>query len=244
MEAQAIDVYFSSTLFGVPIRHLDAIAFLFFYFAWAGYARYADYHYHSRPNLMVVMNNMRKRWMRELLKRENRIADASLMGNLLRSISFFANTSIFILAGLITLIGYRDSVIDAVRDLPYVVPTTTFVWELKLFNLMVIFVYAFFKFTWSLRQYNYSCVLVGAAPYADEKNSYEDYADKAGNLLTNAASHFNTGLRSYYFGMAAITWFLNPIILMAATALVVFVVYRREFLSNSLNSLEGLDEVA
>ena len=41
--------------------------------------------------------------------------------------------------------------------------------------------------------------------------------------------HFNNGLRAYYFGLAAVTWFLHPYAVFAATVWVVLVLYRREF---------------
>lgn len=222
---------------------LDVIALLFFITAWYGYSLYAQRQYTRGSSLMPVMNRMRWRWMRQMIKRENRLVDASLMGNMQRSISFFANTSIFILIGIITAMGYRESAIETISTVPFAIKSSAFLWEIKLFLLAIIFVYAFFTFTWSLRQYNYCCVLVGAAPFPDErKEIHEDYAIKAGNLIGNAAGHFNMGLRAYYFGLAAISWFLHPVIFMAITAWVVYVIHRREFRSATLNSLSGMGE--
>lgn len=221
----------------------DLVAIAVFVGGWVGFSKYADHQYSSRANLMSVMNGMRWRWMKQMLKRSNRMVDSTLMGNLLRSISFFANTSIFILIGLISMIGYRDSAIDMLSTIPFAAPSTPFVWEIKLFNLVVIFVYAFFKFTWSLRQYNYCCVLVGGAPFHDEHpEGHDAYAEKSGSLLANAASHFNMGLRAYYFGLAAISWFIHPVIFIVLTVWVIFIIYRREFKSRSLLNLQGMDE--
>lgn len=229
---------------GIPSMNVllfDVVSLVFFISAWTGYTIYADKNYNRNPNIMQVVNDLRMRWMRQMLKRESRIADAGLLGNLLRSISFFANTSIFILMGLATMHGYREQAIEQLNHIPYVVHSTMFMWELKLFTLAVIFVYAFFKFTWSLRQYNYCCVLVGAAPMPKEcPEIHEEYATKSGHLLTNASAHFNMGLRAYYFGLAAISWFLHPLLFMAITSLVIYVVYRREFRSDTLNNLAGI----
>ncbi len=239
-----IDIYERISIAGgVNILLLDVVALVFFITAWWGYAAYADRQYNRTTNLMPVMNRMRWRWMRQMIKRDNRLIDSTLMGNMLRSISFFANTSIFILIGLITVMGYRDSAIEFIDTIPFSMQSTAFLWEVKLFNLAIIFTYAFFKFTWSLRQYNYCCVLVGAAPFPNEGTEmHEDYAIKAGNLLGNAAQHFNMGLRAYYFGLAAISWFLHPLIFIAVTGWVVYVIYRREFRSQTLNSIAGLGE--
>jgi uncharacterized membrane protein len=41
----------------------------------------------------------------------------------------------------------------------------------------------------------------------------------------------NTGLRAYYFGLAAITWLVHPLALIAASLLVLAELHRREFRS-------------
>ena len=44
-------------------------------------------------------------------------------------------------------------------------------------------------------------------------------------------------LRAYYFGLAALAWFVHPYCFMAATAWVVLVTYRREYRSHALKIL-------
>lgn len=216
----------------------DALAIAYFALMWIGYSHYAEKHYATRPNLMFIMDQMRAQWMQSIVKRPNRIADANLVGNLLRSISFLANTSIFILIGLITVLGYRESATDMLNSLPFAVKTTTLMWEVKVFLLAFIFVYAFFKFTWSLRQYNYCSILVGAAPMPDDQDAdHEAFAFKAGAVIQNAGRHFNMGMRAYYFGLAALTWFLHPLFFAIATTLVIAITYRREFRSHTLVNL-------
>jgi uncharacterized membrane protein len=217
---------------------LDAIAMLWFVACWVGYAVFADVMSERSGNLLTVMNEYRRNWMREMLARDNRMVDAALIGNLLRSISFFASTSIFIVLGLFTLLKYREEASDILTAIPYATPSSPFLWETKIFLLMVIFVYTFFKYTWSLRQYNYACIIVGAAPPAEGRNShYEEYAQNAARLVGNAAKHFNLALRAYYFGLAAFTWFVNPWLFIIASTWVVLVVYRREFRSHALKYL-------
>ncbi len=225
------------------IMLVDVVALVWFVALWTGYSYYAEAQYNRAPNLMHIMDQLRIQWMRQVLKRESRIVDGTLVGNLLRSISFFANTSIFILIGLLTVLGYSHSAVKMLAEIPFAAPSTSFMWEVKVFNLGIIFIYAFFKFTWSLRQYNYCCILVGAAPMPDESpHLHENYAVKSGHVIANAGRHFNMGLRAFYFGLAAISWFLHPLLFMALTALVVMIIHRREFRSHTVNSLSGLSD--
>jgi uncharacterized membrane protein len=216
----------------------DIYALAWFCLCWAGYAIFADQMSKRSGNLITVMDEYRRNWMRQMLKRDNRIVDASLIGNLLRSISFFASTSIFIVLGLFALLKYREEASDILTAIPYASPAEPVLWELKIFLLIIVFVYAFFKYTWALRQYNYACIVVGAAPPANEHNQhFEEYAQNAARLIASGGRHFNIALRAYYFGLAALSWFVSPVLFIAVSTWVVLVLYRREFRSHALQYL-------
>jgi uncharacterized membrane protein len=213
-------------------------ALLFFIVCWASYARFAGHKKHGRGSLLVATNLYRTQWMHEMLKRDNRSVDAIMIGNLQRSITFFANTSIFLLIGLMTMLGYHDKASPIIAAIPFAKPVNPFLWEVKIVVLMILFIYAFFKYTWSLRQYNYASIFVVAAPPHNERLAeHEAIANRGGYLTGNAAKHFNDGLRAYYFGLAALAWFVHPYLFIAATAWVVVVTHRREYHSATLKNL-------
>ena len=107
--------------------------------------------------------------------------------------------------------------------------------------LILIFTYAFFKYTWALRQYNYASIMILASPPITKLNKKaEDIASRNARILSNAARHFSMGIRSYYFGITALTWFLNPNLFIATTTFIVLVMYRREFMSRALNILKAV----
>ncbi len=216
----------------------DSIALLFFVSCWMGYAYHTQHT--KREGLVAVTNRFRLQWMRQMLKRENRSVDAIVIGNLMRSITFSANTSIFILAGLIGMLSYREKVGEIISAIPFAKSMTTVMWEIKIFLLVIIFVYAFFKYTWALRQQNYTSIMVAASPLDTELEHHADHdehAKKAAFLAGKAAEHFNNGLRAYYFGIAVLAWFIHPYLFMAATALVVYVTHKREYRSHTLKRL-------
>lgn len=223
----------------ISISNLDTAALCWFVLCWAGYSFLADHMSKTRGSLLVVINHHRLNWMRRMLKRDNRMVDSTLIGNLSRSISFFASTTIFILLGLFTLLRYHEEATEVLQNIPGVAHTSSELWEVKVFLLICIFVYTFFKHTWSLRQYNYVCVMVGAAPMPNEQNlqhfNPERYAANSAKLISNASKHFNMGLRAYYFGIAAVSWFINAWTFMLVSFVVVCVLYRREFRSQVLH---------
>ena len=48
-----------------------------------------------------------------------------------------------------------------------------------------------------------------------------------------AGDEFNRGIRAYYFGLAAVFWFVQPWAFAAVTTLIVLVLYRRDFMSKT-----------
>lgn len=213
----------------------DVGALLFFIVCWVGYNYFAAHH---QKNLLGITNHYRLQWMRSMLKRDNRSVDAIIIGNLMRSITFSTNTTIFILAGLIGMLSYHEQVGVIINAIPFAKPMTQVLWEIKICLLIIIFIYAYFKYTWSLRQQNYTSILVGSAPMCDELPPDADkVAIKCAFLAGNAAEHFNNGLRAYYFGLAVLGWFIHPYLFMATTAIVVAVIYRREYRSHTLQRL-------
>ena len=220
------------------IPSLDLIALAYFIICWKGYTYFAERDRAKGGNLLNITNEYRMSWMYEMLKRDLRTTDAIMIGNLARSITFFANTTIFILLGLVTMLGYQDAASSIIEDIPFATESVGLIWELKIFLLIFIFIYAFFKYTWSLRQYNYASIFIAAAPaYDDRVDEHEGIASKGAALVANAAKHFNLGLRAYYFGLAVLAWFVHPSAFIAATTWVIWVTYRREYRSNALSYL-------
>ncbi len=220
---------------------IDVLALAWFLACWIGYTRFAKRRSASEVCLASVMHMYRREWMREMMHRDNRVADMSAISTLERNVTFFASSALIILAGVLTLFGYIDRAILLFEDLPLSSPQTRLQWEAKVALLIVIFVYAFFKFTWSLRQVGFAAVLIGAAPnaHAEDVGDVEvrQMAERAARVVSMAAHHFNFGIRSYYFALAVLAWMVNPWLFVAATALVVFVLYRREFHSSVLSTL-------
>jgi uncharacterized membrane protein len=218
---------------------LDIAALGWFALCALGYKLFAD-HWGVAHGLMGATARHRLAWMERMLERENRIVDTTLVATMSNSVSFFAQTSIFILGGLIAMLGAQERVREVIADVPFATPSSGIEWEAKIALLIVIFVFAFFKFTWSLRQFNYLVVLIGAAPLRERIGTRESepLARRAARMSDLAVNHFNVGIRAYYFGLAALAWFVNPWLFMAASAWTVLVLWRREFRSNTLAALK------
>jgi uncharacterized membrane protein len=218
----------------------DWAGVILFFASWAAYAHFARRGAGSTRSVLAATNLVRRQWMLQTTYREVRVIDGVVIQNLSSSPQFFASTTILIIGGLLAVLG-SDRANELARDLPFAARTTTLIFDLKLILLLGIFVYAFFRFTWSMRQYTFGALLVAAAPEAErfivEGLSREEFADKAGRVVALAAETFNDGLRGYYFAFAAIGWFFSPFVLVGASLGVIYILYQREFRSEVLNVL-------
>jgi uncharacterized membrane protein len=215
----------------------DAIALGCFLLCWLGYGAMASWLSKRRPSLISSVNVFRARWMRRICQRESHIADATLLGNLLRGALFFASTTVFILGGLIALLG--PAMEGVVSHLPYSTPAEPWLLEVKALAVIAVFVYAFFKFTWSAWQYNVLSIIVGASPGAHEQDQAELtlHVENLTHIAALAGDSYNNGIRAYYFAIALFAWFIGPLIFLAVTLAVTLVLYRREFFSPMLENL-------
>lgn len=211
---------------------------------WLGYVKLADHPRRGRTTLMARMHQYRQAWMRRMLGRENRIVDTQIVSLLVQNISFFASSTILIVGGFVAVLGARDQAMGILAEIPFAAHTGDTLWDIKILTLIVIFVYAFFKFTWALRQFNYVAIMIGAAPppAASPLPAAVDLADRTAQVATRAAEHFNKAMRAYYFGLATLSWVIQPWLCMLLIAWVSLIVYRREFRSATLGGLGTVDQ--
>ena len=218
---------------------LDGIALILFVIAWAAYPLFAERHGRHVPSLHNRMDRFRREWMVRMIERDNRMVDVGIMRVLTRSSQFFASTTMLVLGALIALTGYIQQALDVVSGLPFTVKGSARLLEVKILLLVVIFTYAFFKFSWAMRQLGQAATLIGAAP-KQPKDNPEQYApviNRIARLASYAGVNFNNGLRAYYFGIAALAWFLHPWLMIGATAWVIYVLFQREFKSKTLQAM-------
>ncbi|RVT95624.1 DUF599 domain-containing protein [Rhodovarius crocodyli] len=220
-----------------PLTFLDWLAFAVFVLCWVVYAYVVDRMPRIRArSVIAAMDEHRRRWMIASLGRDNRIADIATIGNLMSSTSFLASTSIFILGGLMALLAAPDVGRRVVAALPWGEVPNEAMWEVKIGVLIVIFINAFFELTWAFRQFNYTSTLVVGLPVDTQAIAR---AEAAARVVNRGAKHFNSGLRSYYFGLAALAWIIHPVALIIASLFVLYEIHRREFRSVVRDALQA-----
>jgi uncharacterized membrane protein len=210
---------------------LDYFAFIWFVAAWAAYALALDRTLYGQRGLNMRMNRYREQWMQQMLRREMRMLDGQVSASLQNGTAFFASTSLLAIGGALTLFNSSGDLISLVAALPFGVVPTRLQWEAKTLGLATILVYAFFKFAWSYRLFNYVAIMLGAAPPASEQDTPEaqDFVRTAAQVLSDAGKQFNRGQRAFFFALGYLGWFVGPLPFIVTTAGVVLVMWRRQF---------------
>ena len=219
----------------------DNIAIAWFIIAWAIYANVIERTVHGRSGLNARMDTYRIVWIRRMLDRETRMTDMQIMAALQNGTAFFASTTLLSIGGALTLLRSPDEILTVVSLLPFSAPTTRGLWELKTIGLVLVFVYAFFKFAWSYRLFNYVSILFGAMPPPSEKGTPETEAHvmRTAKLFASAGKHFNRGQRAFFFALGYLGWFIGPAILMATTFAIAVIMWRRQFVSDSYRAMQN-----
>ncbi len=169
------------------------------------------------------------------------MVDMQIMASLQNGTAFFASTSLFAIGGALALLRATNDALTVFATLPIDLAPSPALWEIKCVGLILIFIYAFFKFAWSYRLFNYVAILFGAMPPASERETAEAQADvvRTTQLFESAGAHFNRGQRAFFFALGYLGWFVSPWVLFVTTAAVLIVTWRRQFASNAWKAMDA-----
>ena len=223
---------------------LDIIALSIFFFSWSGYTWFARKKAKTTNCIARSLHKHRIHWMYETITREIRVGEAALLSNLERNIAFFASSTLLILAGVLTLFAKIDTLESVISSMPYADHVNHLTIQIKLGLLAFIFVLSFFQFTWSMRQYGFVNVMIGAAPIDTSglNENLKAYAKQMAIVQDQAAHSYNYGLRSYYFALAVMCWFFHPYLFIMMSVWVVYTLYDREFNSKAVKAITAGQE--
>src|ERR1700716_3714285 len=218
---------------------VDIVAVGFFILEWTVYAVTLEHTAYGRDSLSARMHVYREVWIRRMLDRHTRMVDMQIMASLQNGTAFFASTSLLAIGGALALLRSTNDALAVLKALPIDLSPSPALWEIKCVGLVLIFVYAFFKFAWAYRLFNYVAILLGAMPPADQRDTpdAEAHVIRTTRLFEAAGRHFNRGQRAFFFALGYLGWFVSPWILFVTTALVVIVTWRRQFASNAWRAM-------
>ncbi|MEP2531949.1 DUF599 domain-containing protein [Shimia sp.] len=215
---------------------LDYAAVATLFIGWVSIGYFIENPPTSRPSVSYLMTHYRKEWMRHFVDRNPRVFDAQILGNLRQGTAFFASTSMIAVGGGLALIGNAEQLAGVASEFT-LVEASPIVLELKIMIMLIFVANAFLKFVWAHRLFGYCSVVMAAVPNDTNDSRTLPRADTASEINITASRSFNRAMRSVYFGLAASAWLFGGVALLIATVITLFVLWRREFASQSRTAL-------
>src|SRR5258708_8767052 len=130
---------------------VDILAVGFFALEWTVYAVTLEHSAYGRDSLSARMHAYREVWIRRMLDRQTRMVDMQIMASLQNGTAFFASTSLLAIGGALALVRSTKEALAVLSELPIALSPAPPPSELKCVGLVLIFVYAFFKFASAYR---------------------------------------------------------------------------------------------
>jgi uncharacterized membrane protein len=218
---------------------LDGIAVAALVLAWLLIGLRIENPRASSPSVSILMAEYRREWMRQMITRQPRIFDATILDTLRQGTAFFASACLISIGGGLALIGNTERLLGVAQDLSLDTAPAV-IWEVKILAVLVFVTNALLQFIWSHRLFGYCAVVMAATPNDPKDPLAIHRADQASDINIAAARAFTRGLRAMYFALGTLAWLLGPIPLLLATTLTVFVLWRREFNSTSHATLRRI----
>ena len=168
------------------------------------------------PAINTDLNVLRSAWMRNMARRESHFLDGQLLGHALNSASFFASSNLILIAAAAGVLFGGQSTVRNVSSLVVIKTSSRVLFEAQIGLILITLARGLLDFIWGIRQLNYVLVALGATPEKTEGND-PAFGAIAGRMLNPALHAVNSGVRGYYFALAAAAWLFGPWTFIAAT---------------------------
>jgi uncharacterized membrane protein len=189
---------------------MDGLAVALFLLCWVGYGPLLKLMARRSGTLNDDMVLVRRVWMTAMTHREMRLVDSQLMGHSINTASFFASTSLLLIAAVASVLFGGETALQGFTSVgaEQVSPRLM---EAKMALVLLCLARGLLDFIWAIRQLNYTLALIGASPEVHVEADRLALGEAAANLLNPALSAFNQGVRGYYFALAAAAWLFGPL---------------------------------
>jgi len=189
----------------------DWAALALFFLCWLGYPPLLKGLAARSGSLNEDMLHVRSSWMAAMTGREMRLVDSQLLGHSINSASFFASSNLLLIAAVGGILFGGQAALEGIAavgagDVPVQLL------EAKLALILACLARGLLDFIWSIRQMNYALALIGAAPEGvKDPADLLAYGQAVTRVLNPALSAFSSGVRGYYFSLAAGAWLFGPL---------------------------------
>lgn len=202
----------------------DLLSFAISLLLIVGYHLYLRYRLRRDPaySVQAVNNLVRRAWVDSVMHERRDVMAVQTLRNSIMAATFLASTAVLLVVGVLTLSGQGERLSETWHALNFIGATHTELWVVKLLLMLLDLIVAFFCAAMTIRLYHHAAYLINIPIEARL-----DFATPAhvAAIMNRAGRFYGIGMRAYYLTVPLLFWLFGPVFLLAATALLVFVLY-------------------
>lgn len=199
------------------------------------FLRWRD-HRNPTASALYGMNAARAAWVEGVMRDGRDILAVQTLRNSTMASSFMASTAILLIIGVLTLSAQGEKMSGTWHALNVLGQHSADIWLFKLLVMLFDLLFAFFAFCLSIRLYHHIGYQINTPP--DLRREVTQPAH-VGAELNRAAIFYRLGMRAYYYTVPLLFWLFGPLLLVAATAVLVFFLYHLDRAPRSDADLMG-----
>lgn len=169
-----------------------------------------------------ITRHLRREWVHTVMAERRDVLGVQTLRNQMMAASFLASTAILISLGLLGAVFNIDRFEKLSQALNLVGTRSESVILIKLLFLIILFFFAFFNFTLSIRYYNHAGFGISIPEKPDPLFNPEFISE----ILHNGSRHYSLGMRGYYLAIPLTLSLFGPTWLLLGSAVLVGVLYR------------------
>jgi uncharacterized membrane protein len=169
-----------------------------------------------------ITRHLRTFWVETIMEQKRDILAVQTLRNWVMASSFLASTAILIGLGMLSYIFQHKNISELPFSFDRIVTSMGNIDIMKILILFMIFAFAFFNFTLSIRYYNHVNFLINV-PLGRDDLVTVGYVTKVLNL---GMIHYTWGMRAYYLSGPFFLWLFGPIWMLLGSLSLLIVLYR------------------
>jgi len=169
-----------------------------------------------------IMLAARAAWVQTVMQDRRDILAVQTLRNSTMAASFMASTAILLIIGVLTLSAQGNKLSDTWHALNVLGNAGAEMWLLKLLIMLFDLLFAFFAFSMSVRLFHHIGYSINVPL---ERGLAQTQSAQVVAQLNRAGVFYRIGTRAYFYLVPMLFWLFGPLLLLAATVLLIFFLY-------------------
>jgi uncharacterized membrane protein len=173
---------------------------------------------HPLRTAVGITNHVRVQWVRSMMDSKCELLAVQTLRNGLMAANFLASTAILVSLGLLS-VAFKPGLFQEISHaLNLAGARSEILWMFKLMLLVVLFFYAFFNFTLTIRYYNHAGFMINILEAHDPTVTPGVVAE----VLNHGALHYTLGMRGFYLAVPVGLWLFGPVWMLVGAIVLVW----------------------